>query len=693
MGDVIRGHFKNAALYGKCNACMIGDSLNHPLVQYRFFTRFPRLFPVNYRGGMAVPINTSTGMGVRATSQFATGSGITALAGLLRPGDAFPNSRGNKHNVTTAYPATFSGDVPNGGSQIGFDVVQSDVYQSNPDLGADVVLGMSFRGTTKHPAGWTLMPYNRANAQVPASAAVASAARTTITDAHVVVRTLPFNRTTNPTFNIVGRLISGAETEGPTAIEDIFPLALDYEIVSQATGCKWSFMTEGGMTAKAFATGEMLNGGTWDAGCTDSALDAHIELCGPTHYFIWLGQNNNGRTSAQVVSDIGDLVARLRARHEAGGKPAPYFCLISTYDTADANQYFIEVENGLEYMAANDLRMEFVAVRSRIYNLLGKYSVFAPVYLNPAEAPNYVHPPTATHVLQDMVTSWIQVALWGPPNYPAMTNTATTRAAKPLLGRGILYFAEIDDTTGKPKGGWRDVGNVPEMSLTIEGESIDHSSSREALRQIDAAAQLSKGVKCSFSLDEINDQNLAAFLSGTNDTHDPNSTGSCADIPANEIAAGRWYDLYELTTGHRVLDITPGMLELIPSGVTVLTEGVDYTVDYKHGRVFLADSAAIADVITNGEDITPDVTGFGAEIVHRVHGLTRSVFKVAVKFVSENALNGEKREYVFHRVSLRANGDMSLIGDDWTTLPFEGTIEKNDLADPASPFLTIRTVG
>jgi hypothetical protein len=63
-----------------------------------------------------------------------------------------------------------------------------------------------------------------------------------------------------------------------------------------------------------------------------------------------------------------------------------------------------------------------------------------------------------------------------------------------------------------------------------------------------------------------------------------------------------------------------------------------------------------------------------------------------MKFVAENpADNSEKTEYQFHKVTLRSEGDFSLIGDEWTTGQLTGTVESNSTADPDSPYVTTRT--
>jgi hypothetical protein len=93
--------------------------------------------------------------------------------------------------------------------------------------------------------------------------------------------------------------------------------------------------------------------------------------------------------------------------------------------------------------------------------------------------------------------------------------------------------------------------------------------------------------------------------------------------------------------------------------------------------------------------VTGDVGTPGtAKTVSEVQTLTTATLQGAVKFVGENpANNNEKFEAQFHSVTLKANGDLSLIGDDYTAMTFEGKAEKNTIGFPSCPTGWIRKVG
>ena len=115
----------------------------------------------------------------------------------------------------------------------------------------------------------------------------------------------------------------------------------------------------------------------------------------------------------------------------------------------------------------------------------------------------------------------------------------------------------------------------------------------------------------------------------------------------------------------------------------------DYTVDSVMGRIFVVDGGAMD---AGDYDITIAANASGAENIDVMKALTGSATEGALKFISENpASDDHQYEWQFHKVKLSAEGDVPLIGDEWTTLTVSGTAERNETADPDSPTLTVST--
>lgn len=267
------------------------------------------------------------------------------------------------------------------------------------------------------------------------------------------------------------------------------------------------------------------------------------------------------------------------------------------------------------------------------------------------------------------------------------------------LGRGTVYVATL--SSGIPDvNGWRDLGNCPEFNVSVETETLEHQSSRAGLATIDKEVVTSQKVNLSFQLDELNFQNMALFLSGAAASEpdvNPAVAGVTNIVITSAVVLGRWYDLHQLANrlGTRIMDIDSANLSLrgdpdaSGAGPTALVEDTDYTVDEKNGRVFFLTTATN---IADGDDVDFTLAAdAGALNYDEVRGLTQTNVTVAVKFISENpANNDEETEYQFHQVNLKPEGDFPLIGDDWTTMGFQGVAEQNLLADANSPYVTIR---
>lgn len=270
---------------------------------------------------------------------------------------------------------------------------------------------------------------------------------------------------------------------------------------------------------------------------------------------------------------------------------------------------------------------------------------------------------------------------------PGKNTLGTPKTEDYNLGRGILYFAELD-SSGMPDG-YRDLGNAPEFNLSIEKEELEHRSAREGLKTVDKTVVISQDLAFSFQLEELNHENLAALFSGETADHTNVAIAGFTKQTAmiTDVVLGRWYDIVN-SSGERAYDISTADLTL-EVGATSLVENTDYTLDLTMGRIFFLSTASNA---TAGDEIDATLTAkAGAKTVSEVQGLTKSSVTGALKFISENPANADHNtEYQFHKITLSSEGDFSLIGDEFSTMPFTGTAQKNADADADSPTLTIR---
>lgn len=266
------------------------------------------------------------------------------------------------------------------------------------------------------------------------------------------------------------------------------------------------------------------------------------------------------------------------------------------------------------------------------------------------------------------------------------------------LGRGRLYFA-ILDANGKPQA-YRDLGNVPEFRSTMNTETLKHQSSRRGLRVTDKEVTTAQDLELTFSFDNIEADNLAALFAGEIASYTNAAIAGFSAhvmVPDGSLELGRWFDIQN-ASGVRAYDIDAADLTVTTNeGTPVsLVLGTDYDLDLTNGRIFtISTSTKIATSIaaTKGMKVTLAAKA-EARTVTEVRGLTTSAVEGALKFISVNPANDdEETEFNFWNVSLKADGDFNLIGDDWMRGTFKGTCGENSNAlYAASPTVSVRSL-
>ncbi len=283
------------------------------------------------------------------------------------------------------------------------------------------------------------------------------------------------------------------------------------------------------------------------------------------------------------------------------------------------------------------------------------------------------------------------------PKMPGKNTTGLPTPEDYVLGRGAMYLSDIDTTTQLPTG-WRFVGNVPNMTLTVTEENLDHYQSYESTKERDKRVTLQKEIDLGWGFDEINDENLASFLSGT--MHEFTNPAVAGVTSFTWVAAGKIVPLvqyYELTdaNGNPCYGVTAANIALATTNASPVTLvlNTDYTVDEKAGLIRFLNSAAIQAAVTATEGITLVLTADATAVnMDEVRALSIDQHYQAMLFNAVNPVNeGEMTCFKFHKVKISADGDMPLISDDWQVMPMSGSCDKSVTASSTSPYLTIRT--
>lgn len=245
------------------------------------------------------------------------------------------------------------------------------------------------------------------------------------------------------------------------------------------------------------------------------------------------------------------------------------------------------------------------------------------------------------------------------------------------LGKGVVYFDQYD-FTGMAYTGERDLGNAPAFTFNIALEKLEHYSSRGGLKAKDKEiiSQITPGV--TFTLDEVNKENLALLTLG--DIEEVSQTGADITDESHVGYPGRRIDL--MYRGISAVTVTGA------AGTPVYTSPADYFVDTSLmddtiGRILITEDGDIA------ADTALEVSYTYATVTYsKISAFANTQIEGRLRFVSDNPAGGQQELEVW-RVSLTPSGDTAMIGDDWSTLGFTGEVLKDEANHPDSPYMDI----
>jgi len=281
-------------------------------------------------------------------------------------------------------------------------------------------------------------------------------------------------------------------------------------------------------------------------------------------------------------------------------------------------------------------------------------------------------------------------------------NLAGTKDADDyLLGRGKVYFTSLTTGDLPDTAGWRFLGNAAEFVINVETEKLEHYDTTEGTKTLDKEVTISQKVAITnLTLEEFNFENMSLFFAGdaTTQSNADAVAGVSPDSAGNLTITtqGRWYDLFGTTTGMPSSDIMADRLYDIgavtieeQAGGSTMVEGTDFTVDRAMGRIFVINGG---NMDSGTYEVTVAANASAPANVDAVRALKNSGAVGALKFISYNAANsGHLQEWNFHKVTLKAEGDIPLLGDEWAGMQLSGAAEENSAIDANSPTLTVIT--
>lgn len=240
-----------------------------------------------------------------------------------------------------------------------------------------------------------------------------------------------------------------------------------------------------------------------------------------------------------------------------------------------------------------------------------------------------------------------------------------------FIGQGKLYLG-LRNTAGAVTGGWRYLGNCPELQMMHNIDYITHIESNTGNRNKDLEIERTREVMAQITLESWDRENLALALFGTPST--TNGTTVSNETVRSPSTLGAWVPL---------ANINLTSFTSLVAGPTTLVNGTDYTVDLKAGMInFLATGAAVVD------------TNYTASYVfgntEKVVTFNANPGEYWLRFAGLNSVENDTPVVIdAFRAKFRATDALQLITEEVTPIQLQASI-LFDSAQADGPFYRIR---
>jgi len=232
-----------------------------------------------------------------------------------------------------------------------------------------------------------------------------------------------------------------------------------------------------------------------------------------------------------------------------------------------------------------------------------------------------------------------------------------------FVGNGDVLIRPVADDCGDPTGGWFKLGDADTLSISNSQDFGDHFESQSGNRVRSARWRNSTTVDFTLAVQNISIDNLVVLLQGVDSG--AVAAGSVVSEEVKFAYEGKW--VYTAYPGITSVSVSNGN----GSPATALTLNTDYTIDSRNGGIYIVSGSP--NFVGDGSSLYVSYTHVGIE--GAVEALAAGVQDWQIRFNGIN-LNATNKPVIvtLKRAQINATEELSLIGQDITSLSFTGAV-------------------
>ncbi|WP_206680500.1 phage tail tube protein [Neoaquamicrobium sediminum] len=208
---------------------------------------------------------------------------------------------------------------------------------------------------------------------------------------------------------------------------------------------------------------------------------------------------------------------------------------------------------------------------------------------------------------------------------------------------------------------------LPELSITVETENLDHYNSDRGVREKDESIALQTDRNGSFTTDNVDPENLALFFFGST-TALTDAGGTVEGEAIGPVEVGLTYQL-GVSANNPAGVRNVSAVAVTDGDATTYVLDTDYALDAELGRITILAGGAITDEAALEADYTTE-----ASTRERIVSGSQAI-EGQLRYISYNPA-GKQFDYLLPWVKITPNGDFALKGDEWQTIPFSVEVLK-----------------